>query len=107
MYLWSRKNWRNFLKDSLTLQVGAFFCSVAYICTESDRMFLKILSHMHPWRSKSLLNFGGNPESGSRLQIQTKLFSVEVCGLQLLLFSMLCSSLQSKLSWFLSNTFLL
>ena len=58
---------RNFLKESSTLRDRAFFHNLVYISGDSDQIFIKILSQMHPWRRKFPLNFGSNPrlESGS------------------------------------------
>jgi len=61
----SRSGSRNFLKDSSTMPDRVFFHILAYICGESGRIFMKILSQMHPWRKKSPLKFGSNPIQSS------------------------------------------
>jgi len=51
--IWSGSE--NFLKNSPALQDRASFYSLVYISRKSDRIFVKILSQMYLWTTKSQL----------------------------------------------------
>ena len=63
---------RNFKRILKHCEISHFSDNLAYISGESDQIFMKILSQMHPWTKKSSLNFGINPdpEAGSAVHIQ-------------------------------------
>ena len=62
---------RNCLKDSSTLQDRAFYYTIWLISPHTTvQILMKILSQLHHWTLKTLLNFGSDPDtdtdSGSR-----------------------------------------
>ena len=56
---------KNFKRILQQYETGHFTHKLAYVSGGSDRIFMKIISHVYPWTMKSPLNFGSNPESGS------------------------------------------